>query len=343
MPDPSPSAPPAPAPADRLFQAVQGYKVSAGLHVAAVLKIADLVSEGPKPVSDLARVTSTNEDALYRLLRALSSVGIFAEAAPRAFANTPASELLREGIPGSMRDAVLWIADPFHFRLYAEFIHCIRTGETAVRKVTGSEAFEYFEKDPALGAVFHGAMTAISAMALPAALEAYDFGESGTLCDVAGGHGFLVTGILRKHAELRGILLDLPGVVAGARPRIESMGLAGRCEIVGGDFFESVPAADQYVLKNIIHDWDDARAMQILKNCAAAMRGNGRVVLLEQVIAPGNAPQPGKWLDLDMLALAGGRERTEAEYTALFKGAGLRLSRIVPTRSPYSVIEAVKG
>jgi hypothetical protein len=343
MPDPSPSAPPAPDPGARLFQALQGYKASAGLHIATRLGIADLLAGGPKPVSELARASATNENALYRLLRALASMGAFSEVAPGSFANTPVSELLRRDAPGSMRDAVLWIADPFHFRLYAEFLHSIRTGETTIRKMTGHGAFEYFDNDPALGAVFHSAMTAISAMALPAVLEAYDFGDSGTLCDVAGGHGLLLTGILRKHAGLRGILFDLPGVVEGARPRIDSLGLASRCEVVGGDFFGSVPAADRYVLKNIIHDWDDEHAARILDNCRRAMHGDGRIVLLEQVIAPGDVPQPAKWLDLDMLALAGGRERTAAEFGELVGQAGLRLARIVPTRSPYCVIEAVKA
>jgi hypothetical protein len=341
MPEPSPSAPPAPGPADRLLQVVQGYKASAGVYIATLLGIADLVADAPKAVSELARATSTNENALYRLLRALASIGIFTEAAPGVFANTPVSELVRAGRPGSMRDAVLWMADPFRFRLYAEFLHSIRTGETTIRKVTGCEAFEYFEKDPALGAVFHAAMTALSAMALPAVLEAYDFGDSGTICDVGGGHGFLLTGILGKHGGLRGIVFDAPGVVAGARSRIDSLGLGSRCELVGGSFFEAVPAADRYVLKSIIHDWDDEKAARILRNCVRAMRGDGRIVLIEQVIAPGDAPQPAKWLDLDMLAMAGGRERTAEEFAALLGGAGLRLARILPTRSPYCVIEAV--
>jgi hypothetical protein len=242
-----------------------------------------------------------------------------------------------------MRDAVLWVADPLHFHAYAEFLHSVRTGGTAIRMVTGLEAFEYFEKEPAEGAVFHAAMTAISALTLPAVLEVYDFGNSGTLCDVAGGHGSLLTGVLRKHPGLRGILFDLPGVVPGARARIDSLGLASRCEVVGGDFFEAVPAAERYVLKSIIHDWQDERAARILENCRRAMRGDGAVVLLEQVIAPGDAPQPAKWVDLDMLAFAGGRERTASEFADLFARAGLRLVRIVPTRSPYCVIEAMKA
>lgn len=332
----------APAPNELLLQFATAYQASACLYAAAQLEIADLLAGGPKHVAELARAAQANEDAVYRVLRALASVGIFTEVTPRAFANTPASELMRAGARDSLRGMVLWMADPFHFRNYAELMHSVRTGDTVIKKVTGHDIWEYFEKDKAEAEVFNTAMTTFSALLTPPVLDAYDFSGLGTLADIAGGHGYVLTSILKKHADLRGILFDLSHVAPAARSRIESLGLASRCEIVSGDFFKSVPAADSYVMKNIIHDWDDAHALTILKNCAGAMRGKGKVILLELVISPGNEPHFGKFLDIEMLALAGGRERTEAEYADLFSKAGLRLSRVVPTKSPACVIEAVK-
>jgi O-methyltransferase domain/Dimerisation domain len=343
MPTQSAPATSSPSPREQLMQLISGFKISACISVVAQLGIADLLAGGPKPVSQLAAAAQVNEDALYRVLRALASVGVFTETAPRAFANTPASELMRSGTRDSMRDVMIWMGDAFHFRVYAELMHSVKTGGTAVKKFTGSEAFEYFEQDKAEGELFNAAMTSFSAALMPAVLEAYDFGGLGTLADVAGGHGFALTSILQEHSDLRGILFDLPHVVSGAKPRIESLGLAGRCQIVAGDFFQSVPSADSYVMKNIIHDWDDARALTILKNCAGAMGGKGKVILIENVISPGNEPHFAKWLDIDMLTLAGGRERTQAEFASLFSQAGLRFSRIVPTKSPVCVVEAVKA
>jgi hypothetical protein len=331
-----------PTPSQQLMQLATGYIASACINVAAQLKIADLLAGGPLPVSELARGADANEDALYRVLRALASVGVFMETAPRTFANTPISQRLRAGVPDSDRDMVVFLSDGFHFRIFAELMHSVKTGGTCMKKVTGLDPFEYFKQDKAEGEVFHAAMTGFSAMLAPPVLEAYDFSGLGTVADVAGGHGFLLASILKKHSDLRGILFDLPDVVSGARSRIESQGLAARCEIAAGDFFKSVPAADSYVMKHVIHDWDDARAVTILKNCSSAMRGKGKVILIEAVISPGNEPHFGKWLDIEMLALPGGRERTEAEFADLFARAGLGLSRVVHTKSPVCAVEAVK-
>ena len=333
----------APAPSDLLMQFATGYMPSACLCVVAQLKIADRMAAGPQPVAKLANDAAADEDALYRILRALASVGIFTETSARTFANNPASELLREGTPDSILPMVTWMSDAFHLRVFAELTHSVRTGGTAIKKLTGSDPFDYLEKDKVEGAAFHTAMSGFSKMLIPAVLEVYDFGGLGTLADIAGGQGVALTGILKKHGDLKGILFDRPQVVAQAQERIESLGLSSRCQTVGGDFFASVPAADNYVMKHIIHDWDDARAIQILKNCAGAMRGRGKVILIESVIAPGNAPHFAKWIDIEMLAMAGGRERSEADYAALFSEAGLRLARVVPTKSPISVVEAVKA
>jgi hypothetical protein len=331
------------APTDQLMQFATGFMVTACLYAAVKLNIADLLETDGKSSAELARTTGVNDDAVYRVLRALASIGVFSEVAPRTFANTPLSEKPRTGTPDSMRDAVLWLTDPFHFRVFSEFMHSVETGDNAVKKVTGMEVFECFRQDEALGGVFNAAMTSFGAMTIPAVLEAYDFSRLGTLADIAGGHGGLLTSILKRHPGLRGILFDLPHVCPGAKTRIEQMGLGSRCEIVEGDFFQSVPPADNYVMKHIIHDWDDDRALQILKNCAAAMRGSGKVILIESVLSPGNEPHFAKWLDIEMLALPSGRERTAEEFDALFSRAGLRLSLVVPTKSPVSVVEATKA
>ena len=343
MPSPSSQHAPGPDAHGRIQEIGSGYRPAACIYVAAKLKIADLLAGGPKPVSELAGAAKVNEGALYRVLRAIASMGIFREEAPRTFANTLLSETLRD-IPGSSRDALLFLADPLHFRVFAELLHSVETGGTAFKKTTGMEPFDFFRQNEEENRSFNTAMTSISGQMVPPAVAAYDFGESGTLADVGGGHGILLAMILQKHRGLRGIVCDLPHVVEGAKPRIESVGLASRCEVVGGDFFQSVPAADSYVMKSIIHDWDEPRAVAILRNCVKAMRDrSGKVILIEMVVAEGNDPSLAKWIDIEMLAMAGGRERTEAEYADLFAKAGLRLSRVVRTSSPFCVIEAVKA
>jgi len=332
------------SPQAQIMQLGIGYMQAACLYVTAKLRIADLLAAGPTPVSELARQTNVKEGPLYRVMRAISSAGVFREVAPHTFANTPLSETLRADVPGSALPTVLFLCDPLHLRTFAELLHSVETGGTAFKKITGMEPFDFFRQNDEENRAFNAAMTSISAHSVPPAIEAYDFGESGTLADIGGGHGILLAMILQKHRGLRGIVFDLPHVVEGAKPRIESLGLAPRCEVVGGDFFEAVPAADSYVMKSIIHDWDEPRALTILKNCAKAMRGpKGRVILIEQVIPEGNEPSLAKWIDMEMLAMAGGRERTEAEYADLFAKAGLRLARVVHAPSPFSVIEAAKA
>jgi len=329
---------------EQMLMWAKGYAPSACLYVAAKLKIADLLAGGPQPVSELARRCGSNEDGLYRILRALASLDVFREGMSRTFSNTPLSEILRGDLFGSARDAVLFMADPLHMSVYGELTHTVKTGETAFRKVTGMQPFEFFRQNAEENRLFNDAMTSISRQFVQPVMEAYDFGESGTLADIGGGHGILLGTILQKHRGLRGIVFDLPNVVRGAEPQIESLGLWSRCEILGGDFFEAAPPADSYILKSIIHDWDDVRAMTILKNCARAMRGqSGKIILLEMLVGASNEPGLAKWIDIEMLAIAGGRERSEREYRDLLAGAGLRLARVVSTAGPLAVLEAVKA
>jgi hypothetical protein len=327
----------------QVFQLASGYVVSSALWVAAELGIADLLKDGPKPVSQLAAQAKVDEGALYRTLRLLAMAGIFAETQPRYFTLTPAADLLRSEAPNSLRDAVVWLADPMHFQIASHFLHSVRTGQPTVEHVTGKPAFEYFADEPVEFDRFHRAMTTMSAMAIHAVLYAYDFSPYSTIVDVAGGHGYVICEILRKYPHLKGVLFDLPDVVTGGEHRICQLALDGRCRTEAGDFFQSVPqGGDLYLMKNIIHDWAEDRALTILGNCRAALQGksNGKLVLLELVVPPGNTPHMSKILDIEMLYFPGGRERTEPEYGELFAKAGFRLTRVVPTKAPYSVIEA---
>lgn len=337
--------PEGPQPVERLFQMALGFMTTVSLGCVAELEIADKLKNGPKSAAQLAAESGVKEEPLYRVLRALASVGIFEEQAPKTFALTPAADLLRRDAKGTMRSMVLWMATRIHFELFPEMMHSLKTGETVVEKVYNVSCFDYLEKDKVTGEIFNDAMTDFSAVVIPAALEAYDFSflNGKTLVDIAGGHGKVLTEILLKYPLIRGKLFDLEHVVSGAKPKIEALGIAARCSTCSGDFFKEVPAGDAYVMKHIIHDWDDAKATTILKNIHEASPADARVILLEGVIAAGNEPSLGKWIDLEMLLLPGGKERTEEEYRALFAGAGFRATQFVKTKSPMFVIEAVKA
>ena len=231
-----------PTPDQHLLQIGTGFMLSAAVYAATKLGIADQLAPGPRAVSDLAKAVGANEDGLYRILRALAMVGIFAETAPRTFALTPPAEFLQTGKPGSMRDLALFMTDPLHFRVYAEMLHSVQTGKPAGEKVVGMPVFKYFEKDKEESDLFNRAMTSFSASVVPAVLEAYDFGGIRTLVDVAGGHGEVLTSILRRYPGMKGVLFDLDHVIAGAIPRIAGMGLQDRCRAESGDFFKAVPS-----------------------------------------------------------------------------------------------------
>lgn len=339
----STSTVPPEVPAGKLvFQVASGYMASAALQVAMRLDIAARLSNGPRPVADLAREAGVQTDGLYRVLRALAGLGIFAESSPRTFALTPAAELLRRG-PGSLGDGIEFITDPLHFETYAEALHSVQTGQPAAEKVVGMPLFEYLAKTPQWSTSFNNAMTAFSANVMPAVLKAYDFSGIGTLVDVAGGHGHVLTSVLRDYPPMRGVLFDLEHVIAGSGPLLAASGVQNRVRAESGDFFKAVPAGgDAYIMKHIIHDWDDERAAAILSNIRKALDGKpqGRVILLEAVLAAGNAPDFAKLLDLEMMLFPGGRERTAEEFGALFNRAGFTLTRVVPTESMLSVVEA---
>lgn len=317
---------------------------AAALYVVAKLNIANLLASGPRPVAALARAAEVSEDALYRVMRLLASLGIFSEVGLRYFTLTPAAELLRSEAAGSVRDTVLWMTNPFHLRVYADMMHSVKTGAPAVEKTTGLACFDYFGQDGEVSGEFNASMTDISRRLVPAVLAAYDFSGIGTLVDVAGGHGFVLSSILRKYPEMRGVLLEVESVIEGAEPKLQQEGVADRCRTASGDFFKEIPAGgDAYLMQHIIHDWDDERAITILRNVRRALEGKpqGKLLVLEDVIVPGNEPCQAKMIDVEMLLMPGGRERSEQEFRELLTAAGFRLNRIVPTGAPIQIIEGL--
>jgi len=299
---------------------------------------------GSKSVAELAAATGTREDELYRVLRLLISLGIFTESAPRQIGENAASRLLRKDQTDSLHGLALFWPDPVHFHAYSALHKTLQHGRPGLDEAFGMPIFDYLTANPEYSAIFNDAMTSLSIPAIAAALEAYDFSGYGTIVDVAGGHGEVLMSILKANPKAKGVLAEVDHVVEGAARRIQAAGLRQRCEVVVCDFFKAVPAGgDAYVMKHIIHDWDDARAALILKNIATAMGDKkGHVVLLEAVIATGPEPDFGKFLDLEMLAMPGGKERTQQEFTELFAASGFKLTRVVPTASPLSVVEAVR-
>lgn len=328
-------------PQAQLVNLTFGHCVSQMIGVAAKLRIADSLQDGPREAADLARAAEVNADALSRLMRALASVGIFAQAADGRFQLTPMADCLRSGTPGSMRAWALILVEDHFWRTWTELLYSVKTGRPCFDHVHGMGLFDYFSQNPDIGKTFDEAMTGFSAMEIPAVIQGYDFSGIRKLVDVAGGHGSLLCAVLKANPAVKGVLFDMPSVTAGARSTIEAEGLAGRCEVVGGDFFQSLPAGgDAYMMKHIIHDWDDERSIQILKNCRSAMTPGGRVLLVETVIKPGNDPDFFKLLDIAMLTISG-RERSEEQFRSLYERAGLRLKRVVPTESAVSVVEGV--
>lgn len=332
-----------PLPADAyLTQLTIGALVTQALYVVAKLGIADLLVEGPLPVSVLAAKTKTDESALYRVLRSLAGMGIFVESQPKVFALTPYAEPLRSDVPNSMRDLVIFMGEEWHWRVWGRMLYSVQTGKPAWGMVHGSEVFDYFQSNPEQYEIFNRAMTGMSSSSAAAIVAGYDFSPIDTLVDIAGGHGLLLAQILRTNPKMKGVLFDLPDVIAGAGSLFKQENVSDRVETVSGNFFEAVPeGAEGYLMKHIIHDWDDERCISILKNIRAVMNSNAKVLIVEVVLPEGNEPHFGKLMDLEMLVSPGGIERTPNEYRDLLGRAGLHMTRIIPTKSAYSIVEAV--
>jgi hypothetical protein len=305
---------------------INGFWLSYSIMGAARLGVADALDAGPTPVARIAERVGANVDALYRLMRALASVGIFREEGERTFAHTPRSEVLKRDTPGSMH-GVANMVSYLHSRAWPEILHSLQTGHTAFSKVFGKEVFEYLPSDAEAARAFDAAMAGYTFATGQAVVSHYDFSRFSTVVDIGGGSGALLTAILGKFPQPRGINFDL---TERARVHFDKVGLGARAQAVAGDFFQSVPAGDCYTLSHILHDWDDDRSRAILQTIRRSIATDGRVCLVEAVVPPGNTPSPVKFLDINMLVMTGGRERTEAEYAALLSAGGFSLTRVVP-------------
>jgi hypothetical protein len=320
---------------------ITGCLVTQLTYVVAKLGIADHLADGPRTAAQLAAAVGVHPQALYRVLRALASLGVFVEDADGRFALTPLASPLRRDAPDSLRAYALMVGETF-WPAYGSLLHSVRTGQTAFDHLHGMGTFEYLRQHPQAAEIFDQAMTNLTRTQASAVLGAYDFTGVETLVDVGGGQGTLLAAVLRAHPAMRGVLYERLEVLPAARKALEAAGLLPRCELKRGDFFASVPeGGDAYTLKDVLHDWDDEQATLILGNCARAMQPPARVLVIERGLSPRNVPGPGKMVDVVMLAVTGGRERTEQEYAELMGRAGLRLSRVVPTAGESQVLEAV--
>jgi hypothetical protein len=325
-----------------MMELIMGAWVAQTIAAAADLGIADALADGPASSTELARRLNADADSLQRMLRALIGIGIFRQRGDGRYELTALASTLRTDSPVSMAALAKWVGSPQHREHWSHLSNAVKTGSATVPALRGKPLFDYLADEPALAEVFNVAMTGVSEFAIAPVIAGYDFSCFSTIADIGGGHGRLLAAILEQAPQARGVLFDLPQVVAGAPALLRQYGVEKRVQIVGGSFFDSIPTgADAYVLKNVIHDWPDEHAVRILRNVRTAARTGARVLLIEFVIPENDRNFHGKWVDLEMLVVADARERTAAEYGRLFKQADLQLNRVVRTVGPVSVVEAV--
>jgi len=325
-----------------MLQIISGFWISRAVYVIAKLGIPDLLKSGPKTAEELASETSMHAPSLYRILRALASVGVIRSDEGKRFALTPLTETLVTDAPGSLRWFAVSELGQEHYPAWGNLMYSVKTGEIAFDNFFGVDIWEYFRQNPEDAAVFNNSMSGMTAATNESITSLYDFSGFKKLVDIGGGHGGLITSVLKSNPQLKGVLFDAPQVIEGARARIEAAGLADRCETVAGDFFKAVPeGGDAYIMKWIIHDWDDERAITILKNCRKQMPSKGKIILVDSVVPDTDEPHFSKFIDLNMLVMTGGKERTAKEFEELFAAAGFRLLRVIPTDLPTSIIEGV--
>ncbi len=327
-------------PQAQLRQLIDGYRASQAISVAAELGLADLLADGPRHYEDLARESGTNPQALYRLLRALASMEVFARLDGERFALNPLAEGLRSGVPGSLH---AWaILTNGLRRSWTDLHHSVATGQTAFDHLHGMSVWEYRERNPDEGRLFQDAMTATTMLVVRSVLAAYDFSRFGTVADVGGGRGSLLQGILEANPGLRGILFDVPAAIREAAVLFGQSGLSARCRFLEGSFFESVPeGADAYVLSRVLHDWTDEQAIRILQKTRRAMAGGAALLLVERVLDSQDPSPEATLTDIHMLVMTGGRERTTEEFGGLLAASGFELVRAIETGSPVHVVEGV--
>jgi hypothetical protein len=330
----------APPPEAQVAQALLSQLIPRLIHLTATLKLADHLSAGPMTAEELAGLTGSHAPALYRVLRTLASLGFVAEDAARRFELQPLGAVLKSGTPSHA--AALMLGGPMITRSLDNLLHSTQTGKTGFEHAFGMPVFDWLGANPVEASLFNLTMVGFHGMEPPAVAEAYDFSAFQTIADVGGSTGNMLATILARHPQPRGILFDLPHVVSAAPALLDQRGVADRVRIEAGSFFDGVPAgADAYVLSHVIHDWNEDQCLTILGHCRRAMPSPGRLLLVEMVLPEGNAPHPGKLLDMIMLTAPGGEERTPAQYSALLDRAGFRMTRVVPTASLVSIVEAV--
>jgi SAM-dependent methyltransferase len=324
-----------------LFEMATAYWLSQAIYVAAKLGIADLLRDGPQSCVALATSTGADAPSLFRLMRALSSVGIFAHLGKGRFALSRLAESLQTEIRGSLRAMVITIGE-IHYQACGSLLHSVQTGSPAFNSVFGTSLFDYLQQNVDAADTFNQGMANVASMLAYAVLMAYDFAGISSIVDVGGGQGKLLEKILQFTPDITGTVFDTASTIERAKQGLENDARSRRCSYVIGDFFSSIPqGADAYLLCGVIHDWDDPRAINILRNCRRAMAEKGRVLIVDMVVPDTDAMSFSKLLDLNMLAMTGGRERTKAEFHALLDAAGYELTRIIPTMAPQSVLEAV--
>lgn len=327
----------------QMLQIISGFWVARCVYVVAKLGLADLINHEPKTADELAAATGSHAPSLFRVLRALAPFGIVTQDASNRFGITPLSATLQSNIPGSLRAFAMTELGEEHYPAWGELLHSVSTGGIAFDKAFGENVWEFFAKHPDNAQIFNDAMSGMTGQAMDALHAAYQFSDIKVIMDVGGGHGGLLTSILKRNPAMRGILFDAPPVIAGAHSHIAGSEIADRCKLVAGDFFKSVPqGADAIVLKWIIHDWNDEQSVAILRNCHRSLPEHGKLILIEAVVPSTPELHFSKFIDLNMLVMTGGRERTDAEFHQLYEDSGFRLTRIVPTESPFSVIEGVR-
>jgi hypothetical protein len=326
----------------RLRQLIMGFRITQLIYVAAKLGLADHLARKPQTAQDLASLVDAEPSALYRLLRALAGVGVFAESGGGLFEMTPMGELLRLDKAGSLRSTAMLYGDELIWNAYGQLTHAIKTGEPAFDHVYGQPFYDYLSQHPAPAALFHEAMTGFSEQEAAAILAAYDFSTVRSIVDIGGGQGALAAALLHAHPHLQAVIFDRTPPADDVERLFTRPDIVARVRFVQGDFFTAVPdGGDLFLLKSILHNWNDTAATAILRKCRDAMPRHGRLLVAERVVPPGSSPSEAKLFDINMMVTVGGQERTEAEYAALFRAAGLEMAQVAPTRSHLSLIEAI--
>lgn len=330
-----------------MLQFLGGIRVARSIYAAAELGIADLLADGPKTVEELAQATDTHGPSLYRVLRALAGFGIFAEDEAGRFTLTAPAEFLQTDFPDSVRAAVKLFGEDWHWQVWGNLYESVKTGEPAFEQLHDIGFFDYCNQNHEFANLSGDSKTSIATRASASLLRNFDFSSVGKVVDIAvmGGYGNTLVPLLTANPAIKGVLFDIEPVIAAAKPVIEAAGLSDRCELIIGDCLESVPTGgDAYILMFVVHNWDDQRAIKILKNCHAAMADNGRLLLVEMIMPKGNEPFVGKLIDLESLLITpGGYERTEAQYRSLLESAGFKVTKVIPTQTANSIIEAVRA